>query len=322
MALLLALTACTSPQDREARARIMAHEQPAQQPAPFDWARPEAALSMDADEAAARIGSFDWTAGVIWSLTRGGQQPVRVTERHRVRQLASGEFVVESDLDPEGQLHRADGGKRIVYAGKTTYARSRYAPFEGYRERPTDRGRDARRYREESFGLAGDLARLVGPGLTLTADGEGDVASRKVKKFRLSLADSAAPPGPFASRGRPAPGERAPDEETKRHLAFLDGRVPAKVEGELSADAETGAPLSVKLHASFTVRDDPDAQIDVALDAHVTTLGAAVAQVVAPKEVLPDDRKPRGVARALEAAGLKKKAGEAMGREEPDEEGE
>jgi hypothetical protein len=44
----------------------------------------------------------------------------------------------------------------------------------------------------------------------------------------------------------------------------------------------------------------------VKLDARVTALGAAVAAVRAPGKVLPDERKPKGVAQALEAAGLKR----------------
>jgi hypothetical protein len=42
-----------------------------------------------------------------------------------------------------------------------------------------------------------------------------------------------------------------------------------------------------------------------------------VAAVEAPRVSLPDERKPRGVARALEQAGLRKKKGTASAGEPP-----
>jgi hypothetical protein len=41
-----------------------------------------------------------------------------------------------------------------------------------------------------------------------------------------------------------------------------------------------------------------------------------------PARTLPDERKPRGVARALEAAGLRKKKAPAEPRAEPSDDGE
>lgn len=85
-----------------------------------------------------------------------------------------------------------------------------------------------------------------------------------------------------------------------------------KLEGELVADAASGAPLKVDLKAAFRVKGDPEARAEVDLTARLKAVGAAVAP---PKEVLPDERKTRGVARALEAAGLRKR-GQAAEEEE------
>ena len=280
-------------------------------PAAFDWDRPLAALERGPDELAGALGSFDWTASVEWTVSRDGEEARRVhtVEHHRVRQAATGEFEVRAELDP-GLGPGSDSGREIVYTGGMTYAHARYAP---YRERPTDRGRDARRFRDESFLSARAVTRLVGPGLELRAAGEGEALRRRVRRFTLSLAQGAAPAAVAAH-----PAEPAPDEDTRRRRVFLDGLRAQAASGELVLDAATGAPLRVRLSATFSVAGDPAAHASVEVVAQVKSLGAEVAAIAAPKGALPDDRKPAGVANALEAAGLKKK-GDAQGRAEPDE---
>jgi hypothetical protein len=268
----------------------------------FDPERPEGALLLDADEAARRLGSFEWTAGVEWSVTRQGSgERVHAIERHRLVQAATGEFAVESELD-SGRGEGSETGREVIWAGKMTYARNRWAPW---RERPTDHGRDARRYRGESFGLAADLAALFGPRLSIAAAGEGSALGRSALRYTLAFAgDVPEAPPPPENRGFPQGG---PDPDTRVRLAFLDGAQPVSAKGELLVDAQTGVPLRLSLDAAFGVKADPRARVQVALRAQVKTLGAGVPAVAAPTDALPDERKPRGVADALERAGLKKK---------------
>jgi hypothetical protein len=275
----------------------------------FDWERPAAALDLDPDEVASRLGSFDWAGTVEWTVSREGDDArrVRAVERHRVRQSASGEFEVGADIDP-GLGPGSDTGKDVVYAGGTTYARARYAPF---RERPTDRGRDARRFRDESFLVPRSLVRLLGPALELRPAGEAKALRRPARKLSVSLAKG-APAAPARPRPESAP---APDEDTQRRRAFLDGLRPQSASGELLLDAATGAPLRVRLAATFAVEGDPRARASVELLAQVRGLGGEVAAVLPPRGALPDERKAAGVAGALEAAGLKKRA------EKPEDEG-
>jgi hypothetical protein len=89
---------------------------------------------------------------------------------------------------------------------------------------------------------------------------------------------------------------------------FLEGRIPQALEGELLLDADTALPLYVAMKGSFSQKSDPQLRADVELTAQVRALGESVAAVAPPSTVLPDDRKPKGVARALEAAGLRKPA--------------
>lgn len=323
VALLLAAACSRSSGDAEGKQRLFSHEAaPARAvDAPFDWAHPERALAMGADEAARRLGGLDFTAAVDWTVSReGGDVPaqVHVAEHHGVRQAASGAFEATSEIDPgEGPGSRA--GRRVRWVDGMTYARSDPAPSGHWRERPTDHGRDARRYRDESFTLLGELAGLLGPGLRLAPAGDATVRDRPAKRFTLALVPEAAP-APAAKDDRRF-GQGGPDQDTKRRFAFLEGRVPIAAEGELLADAETGVPLQVHLRSTFGMRDDPRVRVQVELHSEIHAVGGAVAAIARPDDALPDERKPPGVSDALEAAGLKAR-GATSGAAEPADEGE
>ena len=313
---LLAAAGCSGGDDEEGRRRIFSREpsDTRAQPATRAPSGPADAVALGADEVAARLGSFDWTASVDWTVSKSGGEtaPVAATERHRLRQLASGEFEVSSQVDP-GRGPGGVTGKHVIHAGGMTYARGEFAPW---RERPTDRGRDARRFREESFLLAAEVLRLVGPALVITPDGDGALLGRRAARHALSLDPAKrAPPAP----SRPA-SAGAPDDDTARRLAFLDGHEPRALSGELLLDAETGVPLRVKLAATFGVRDQPAVKVEVQLASQLRAVGGAVGEVKPPRDPLPDARKPPGVAAALEAAGLKTRAAEAEKKAEPEDE--
>jgi len=315
--------ACGPGRNDEGRRRIFSREADAggpgraggPAPAGARGEHPEDALALDAGEVAARLGSFEWTAVVDWNVsTRSADaRRVHVAEHHRLRQSVGGEFEVESQTDP-GQGPGSVLGKHVLWAGGMTFARGEYAPW---RERPTDRGRDARRFRDESFGIAAAVARLCGPALVLEPLGDGAALGRRAARFRASLdASRFVPPPP----SRPA-SAGAPDEDTGRRLAFLDGHVPRKLDGEVLLDAETGVPLRVKLAATFGLKDEPDVRVDLSMLAQVKAVGGAIGAVKAPANPLPDSRKPPGVAAALEAAGLKTRAQEEAERKaEPEDE--
>ena len=281
-------------------------------PAAFDWDHPASALELSADQVAARIGSFEWTGSVEWTVSREGEDArrVRAVERHRVRQAPTGEFEVSADIDP-GLGPGSETGKEIVYAGGMTYARARYAPF---RERPTDRGRDARRFRDESFLAPRTIARLLGPALELRTVGEAQALRRAGRKIGLSLAKGAPP------AAAPALSDASSsDDDTKRRRAFLEGLRPQSVTGEVILDAATGVPLRTRIAATFGVEGDANTRATVELLAQVRAIGGEVAAIAPPKGALLDERKPAGVAAALEAAGLKKRPEEKKAPGEPAE---
>ena len=284
-------------------------------PSPFDWDLPAASLRMTPDEVAARLGSFDWTGSATWSVSRGDRK-IQASEQHAVRQLASGEFAAEGTVDP-GREPGSESGKRVVWAKGMSYARSLYPASGAWRERPDDHARGARRFRDESFLLGGEVAALLGPALTVSAGGSGSALGRPARRFTLSLDRGRFAPGRSRLSAEPPPG--GPDADTTLRLALLDGREPIDASGELLLDSATGAPLSFRLSALFGVKGDPDARVRVEVAGKVTALGGEVAAVEPPARVLPDERKPKGVARALEQAGLRKKR--AAGADTPSPEG-
>jgi hypothetical protein len=283
-------------------------------PAPFDWDLPAASLRMAPDEVAARLGSFDWTGSANWSVSRGDRK-IEGSERHAVRQLASGEFAAEGTVDT-GHGPGSESGKRVVWARDMSYARSLFPASGAWRERPDDHGRGARRFRDESFLLAGELAALLGPALSASPAGSGSALGRPARRFALSLDRGRFTPGRSRLSAEPPPG--GPDADTQRRLALLDGREPIDASGELLLDAATGIPLSVRFSALFGVKGDADARVRVEVEGRVTAVGGEVAAVEPPARVLPDERKPRGVARALEQAGLRKKKGTGAEPPAPD----
>jgi hypothetical protein len=313
LAALALLLACSRGESEAKRRLFSRDDSSSRKEQPFDFEKPAAALALSPDDVSRRLGSFEWTAAVEWTISKEGDDArrVRSLERHRIRQSATGDFEATADIDP-GLGPGSEAGKEIVFAGGLTYARAKHAAF---RERPTDRGRDARRFRDESFSVGASVARLCGE-LSLSPAGEATALGRRALRYRIALAPGATPAPPAA---RPA-GLPPPDDDTRRRLRFLDGRVPASADGELLLDAATGAPMRMHLAAAFTVKDEPGVRATVDLLAQVRALGGEVAAVVAPK-ALPDERKPAGVAAALDAAGLRKRGEEGKaGREEPADE--
>lgn len=315
LSLVLASSAACSRSDLAARDRLFAHDGGGDGAASFDPAHPEAALALDADEVAKRLGAFEWSGAAEWSISRPSGAPLHVTEQHAIRQSATGAFEVRADVDP-GLGPNAVAGKHVVWVDGMAYARSLPAPF---RQRPTDRGRDARRYREDSFGLVRTVAALVGPALRLEPDGTEEVLGRDARRYRFTLGEVAAK----AEVAAP-PGFQAKDPDTALRQGFLAGAIATKAEGELDLDPSTGAPLRARLTASFNAPPSgkiAGTKVTVTVSTKIAALGADVKVISAPAVALPDERKPAGPSAALEAAGLERR-GEERPPAEPSDEGE
>ncbi len=313
----LALLAGCSRGDPEARSRLFAREEGRGAARAFDPSHPETALAATADEVASRLGSFEWAGAVEWSVAGASGTPLHVTEKHHLLQSSTGEFEVRADVDP-GLGHPAVQGKEVRYVNGMTYARALPAPF---RQRPTDRGQDARRFREDSFGLLRSVAGMIGPALRLEPEGGEVVMGRQALRFRFSLGEAAP------RKVEPAPaGFQAGDADTAARQGFLRGSTPRRVEGELAVDAQTGAPLRGRLSATFEAPPGqaPGPQATVVVSAQMQAFGGEVKAIAVPSGALPDEGKPAGPSTALEAAGLKKRGEESKESQpvEPTDEGD
>jgi hypothetical protein len=309
----LSLAAC-SRGDVAARNRIFAHAEGDEARETFDPEHPEKALALEADQVAERLGAFEWSGAVEWSIERPAGTPLHVTEQHALRQSTSGAFEVRADVDP-GLGPHAVTGKEVIWVDGMTYARALPAPF---RQRPTDRGRDARRYREDSFGVVRTVAGLVGPALRIEPAGAGELLGREARRYRFTLGEDA----PRAEVAAPA-GFQAQDPDTALRQGFLTGARATKAEGELELDAATGAPLRARLTATFVgppAGKTAPPRVTVTVSTKIAGLGGEVKVVSPPAGALPDERKPAGPSAALEAAGLKKRGERPPA--EPSDEGE
>jgi hypothetical protein len=282
-------------------------------------------LGMGAAEATERIGPHHYTATIGWEWN-GNQHTVRLKE---TRDLQAGKGGVSGDFD--AQLTNSDDqGLEVIRVGGEVFARTTYGRQGAgrFRERRRDRGM-AERTREEAYGAVKDFDNLFRGRLKLTAQGTSTVEGRTAWKYSVSLAD------PLPDTGMKLPPRAVPktglDETTARRLAFYDSHAPRSLQGEVLVDSQTSVVLKAKLDGRIAMATDGgDAELRLTLETAMTDIGRAP-QLAAPKDFLPDEDKPVGIAAAMERFGVERRlpdgglpsAGKAKGGEEgPPEEGE
>lgn len=318
---------CTDPVDRAAKKRIFSPEDPPKVVASAaeklssermaeDAPAAQRILSMTAAEATERLRGFSFTARVRFEWTGAGQD-VKLEEE---RTLVAGPGGVGGDFLARVDLNK-DQGLEVLRVGGKVYARNRHGKF---RLRLRDRGM-AERKREEVFGALAEVNELFSGRMQLTSSGTVSHQRRAAWKYLVTL----APEGSHEeAKGNlpPIPRERdGSDETTARRLAFRQKRVLRSLTGDLWVDAETGVVLQTKLEGALSVKgkEKEEASLKLELAATVGDIGKDPA-LAAPKEFLPDEDKPPGIADALSRFGIPRTvdrpdAGEAS--EVPDDEG-
>lgn len=328
------LVACTDPADKAAKQRIFSPEDPPQavaaagQKLPPEDAddRPEIArriLGMGAAEATERLGAHHYTATIDWEWTQTGKN-LRLKE---TRDLVAGAGGMSGDF--RAQLSNTDNaGLEVLRVAGQVYARTTWGrEGEGrFRQRLRDRGM-AERIREETWGALRDLDELFRGRLKLTAQSSNEnttsFAGRTAWKYAVSMAAVGSEP---PSRLPPiASAKGGADETTRRRQHFYDARTPYTLQGEVLVDAQTSVVLKTHIIGRVSVKGGgdpkaPDADLRVTLDAFLSDIGKPVA-LAPPKDFLPDEDKPDGVAAALARVGMERKAdgGVTTGPELPDD---
>ncbi len=326
--LALAL-ACSSRDNREAKRRVFS---PEPQPTPSQKLASEkldpAALAsdpvlarrvlrMDAGEVVERLGPFRYQATVAFDWTLGADI-VKLSEEHF---LACG---------PHGDFHARmtngdEQGMELIRFADLVYGRSRpktlMKPYPPYRNRRLDRGHsDAQR--DEAFAVLRTFYDEVNGRIGLNAPTDGEYLSRPVKRYPVFLSDK-APLAEEADLPQMQYPKAGPTEATQTRLQFVQRRQPKAVSGEVWIDAATAVPVKCDLRAEIEAPGEKgqEARLDLSVKSSIDALGDSV-KVDPPKNPLPDETRPLGVAAALERFGLSGGADGGVKLPEPPEEEE
>jgi hypothetical protein len=327
-AVLALLSGCSESVDKAAKKRIFSPEDPPQAIAsakeklrPEDVAdKPQVArriLGMGAAEATERLGAHRYNAQVMFEWT-APKRSVKLTE---TRALIAGEGGVNGDFHATQENSR-EQGLEVMRVQGTVYARNRYQKF---RQRQRDRGM-AERVREEIHGAIRDFDTLFLGRLKLTPEGTVTHEGRSAWRYTVSLAAQAPAEATDDALPQVLTPKGGVDDTTKRRMAFSEKREPRALQGEVLVDAQTSVVVKARLDGRVHVPNNPaggEADLRATMSAEVTDIGKDP-RLSAPKEFLPDEDKPEGIAAMLDRFGIphgdsKPDAG-APGVEEPADE--
>lgn len=310
---LCLLSACKDPVDQAAKKRIFSPEDPPQavaaasQKLPPEEAAASSAISrrilgMGAAETTERIGPHTYEATISWEWTTAGKN-VRLKES---RELLSGPGGMSGDFLAR-MSNTNEQGVEVMRVGGKVFARSTYGKDGAgkFRERRRDRGM-AERIREEASGALRDFDQLFRGRLKLTAQGTSSLEGRTAWKYAVTLAQAAADPG--AKLPPLVAAKNGADETTRRRQLFYDARTPRSLQGEVYVDAQTSVVLKARLDGRVGVKSaDAESELHLVVESSLTGIGKAPA-IDAPRDFLPDEDKPDGIAAALLRMGIERKA--------------
>ena len=176
------------------------------------------------------------------------------------------------ELGDKGAFHgtytsSADYGREVLFTGGKLYLRPRYQRWHGRAPETPDEPVTVRDTFFEAIAATWDL---LAPGTELTDAGAAQIGGRNGRKIVVKL----------------APTPRPPPAEPLTQRKWREKRAVEAVAGEIVLDAETGAPLSVKLQGivSFS-RDGRRFSMKLNADGAASAIGTLV-----PLEVPPSDQ--------------------------------
>lgn len=317
VAATLPFSACSSPEDQAAKARIFSPEDP---PRDLQAAAEkldatklagegkglDRVLSISAREAAARIGPHVQKSTVRFTWEREGKK-VALAEERLVALGNGGDFHVRLEND-ERQ------GMEWVKVDGVSHARSRYAPF---RERRRDRG-SSEHVVASAYATLETFGEMVHGAMKLTPAGSVNVAGRSARKYTVALG---TPRKADEGRHLPAPihPKGGPDADTALRLEALEKGKPEEVSGTLIVDEATAVPLQADLAAILSVPGESGtARLRLEVKLGVEGVGAPPA-IRVPEHIEDAPRSP-GVVATLKAYGIQADEPADAADEPPDDE--
>lgn len=214
------------------------------------------ALAMPYGKVIAALGPHTYAIKTTTLVDEGTK---RVTE-------LSDEATIE--LGDKGAYHAvytssADYGREVTYTGGQLYLRPRYQRWHG---RAPESPEEPAEQRDSFYAAIPATWDLVAPGTELTDQGAAQVAGRAGKKIAVKL----------------APSPRTPAAEPLVQRKWREKRTVEAVSGEVVLDAESGAPLSMKLAGTIGFsRDGRRFSMKITIEATASAIGT-VAAVAAP----------------------------------------
>jgi len=325
VALLALGPGCHEPRERAAKERIFSPEDPPKVVASAQeklapeqlGAEPrlaERVLTMGAAEMAERLGAHRFSASLSFDWSTPSATPVKLTESRLLEADARG---VNGDFHAKVD-NSQDLGLEVIRVAGEVYARNRFGKF---RLRRRDRGM-AERTREDVVAPLSELDTLFDRRVKLVPQGVVMYEGRSALRYEVALASARPkePPQSLPSLLQPKGGV---DETTRRRLAFLAGKAPRSLKGEVLVDQASGVVVRATLEGRLEVPGPGSARpaaLRVALDEKVTRIGQPL-ELKIPPGALPDVDKPLGIADALDRFGIPRGGKADAGVEADDDDG-
>jgi hypothetical protein len=157
----------------------------------------------------------------------------------------------------------ADYGREVIFVGSQLYLRPRYQRWHQRAPQTPDESQEILDSFAEPVAATWDL---FAPGVELSDRGTVTVAGRSGRKIDI----------------KPAGSPKKPAAEPQAQRKWRETRTVDGLTGEIVLDAETGAPLSVKLSGTVSfMRDGRRFAMQVSVQSDVTSIGKPAA-IVAP----------------------------------------
>jgi hypothetical protein len=223
------------------------------------------ALAMPGAELDRYLGARHFEATSSIKIEPAGQPVQQLDETYRL------------DSDGRGALHLLHDnahaqGMEAVLVGGELYVRPRYGKF--IHRKPE--GDEVERLRALVEGVAGDYVTMLERWLSVSEAGRTEVSGRPAVRLKLTAAPTAA--------SAPAEVEKGKKWRDTVQVRYIDG--------ELTLDAKSGAPLAARLAASYSfVRPGSSSPVAITLS-YKQTSGPA-APIAAPDDAVPMPKRPR-----------------------------
>jgi hypothetical protein len=217
------------------------------------------ALARPYREMVAALGPHTYSLNTSTIVDEAGKQVSNLSD-HTTIELGTGNTFHAT------YTNSADYGREVIYVDGKLYLAPRYQRWHG---RAPDSADEPAQLRDSFFDAIAATWDLLAPGAELTDAGTTQVAGRAGRKIVIKL----------------APTPRTPPTETLTQRKWREKRSVEAVAGEVVLDADTGAPLSIRLQGIVSfAREGRRFSMKLNADGAASAIGSAVALTAPPAD--------------------------------------